>query len=104
MAIIDLEWGIYSVGGTPTSVTTGAASATVNIPNASDGNKARYVRVFATGNAWIMPVQTGGSVAAGTGILIGNSTDIVLNVRGFAQIAHIQQGSAQTVNIVPLDV
>lgn len=97
------EWGKYSVGAACSSATTGASSATVAIPNDSSGTTARYVRIVATGLAWVRPVQTGGSVTAANGLLI-TTNDVVLNVRGFTHIAHIQQGSAQTVNICPLEV
>lgn len=99
-----VEWGVYSVKATPVSATTGASSATVAIPNDSTGSIARYVLLNATGNAWVLPVVgAGGSVAAGSGILLNANNGIVLNVRGQTHIAHIQQGSAQTVNIVPLE-
>jgi hypothetical protein len=98
------EFGVYSLAGTPVSATTGGSSATLALPNAADGTPARWVYIATVaGSAYIRPVQTGGTVAAGAGFPI-TTAGAVFNVRGFTHIAHIQITGAQTLVVVPLEV
>jgi hypothetical protein len=93
-----------TVGAASAQVTSGAASAEVAIPNAADGNKARFVRITSKGNAYIRPVQTGTTVAASNGILIIAAESIYLNVQAFTHIAYIQETSASIIQITPIEV
>lgn len=98
------EWGVLSVAGTPVSATTGASSAVLALPNAADGTDARFVWVqTVAGSCYVMPSLSGGSVSAGAGIVI-TTAPIILNVRGFTHLAHIQITGAQTLVVVPLEV
>ena len=98
------EWGVLSVAGTPVNATTGAASAVLALPNASDGTKARFVWVqTVAGSCYVMPGLSGTTVVAGAGIVI-TTAPIILNVRGFTHLAHIQITGAQTLVVVPLEV
>jgi hypothetical protein len=98
------QWGVYSVIGTPVTVTSSASSQTVAVPNDSTGNPARYCRIVSNGSAYVMPVQTGGTIAAGSGIMVNGTGDFVLYTRGFAKIAYIQEAAGSKVNITPLEV
>lgn len=98
------EWGVLSVAGTPVSATTGAASAELALPNTADGSDARFVWVqTVAGSCYVMPVLTGTAVVAGAGIVI-TTAPIILNVRGYTHLAHIQITGAQTLVVVPLEV
>lgn len=98
------EFGVYSLAGTPTSATTGASSATLALPNTASGTDARWVYVATVaGSCYVMPVQSGGSVTAGAGFPV-TTAGVVLNVRGYTHLAHIQISSAQTLVVVPLEV
>jgi hypothetical protein len=98
------EWGVLSVAGTPVNATTGASSAVLALPTTADGNTAKFVWVqTVAGQCYVMPARSGGSVAAGAGIVI-STNPIILNVRGFSHLAHIQITGAQTLVVVPLEV
>ena len=98
------EFGVYSLAGTPVNATTGAASATLALPNCADGTDARWVYVATVaGSCYVMPVQSGGSVAAGAGFPV-TTAGAILHVRGFTHLAHIQITGAQTLVVVPLEV
>ena len=98
------EFGVYALAGTPVSATTGASSATVALPNCADGTDARWVYVATVaGSCYVMPAQSGGSVAAGAGFPV-TTAGAILNVRDFTHLAHIQITGAQTLVVVPLEV
>ena len=98
------EWGVLSAAGTPVSATTGAASAVLALPDTASGTEARFVWVqTVAGSCYVMPSLSGGSVTAGAGIVI-TTAPIILNVRGYTHLAHIQITGAQTLVVVPLEV
>ncbi len=99
-------WGVYSIAGSPTNVTAGASTANSALPNASDGNRARYIRLLSTGNAWVrLGTSNAVTVDATNGILIGSSNDVVLYCRGSTHIAYLRTGGADvTVSIAPVEV
>ena len=86
--------------------TAGAASARTAIPETSSGVLAKKVAirvVTASETVYVLPVQAGGSVAAGTGFPVAKETPIILHVQGYSHIAHLRAGGADVVfNIVPL--
>ena len=84
------------------TVTTGAASARIAIPNASNGVKARYIRVTASAESYVM---TGGAavVATANSQLVQPSDSVTLTVGGHSHIAYIQGVAAARVNIQPLE-
>ena len=50
---------LLTVNATGLQVTTGAASAVAAIPNAADGNRARFLLVQSKANAYIRPGTSG---------------------------------------------
>lgn len=85
------------------SAATGATSASTAIPNASDGNKPRYIRVAARNESYVKLGVSG--VAATTGdILVQPADAVILHVpTGITHIAYIQGPTAGSVNVVPLE-
>lgn len=93
----------YTIAGASVKATTGAASAVLALPDASNGTEARRVLVqTVAGSCYILPSLSGGSVAAGGGLVI-TTTPIALNVRGFTHLAHIQITGAQMLVVTPLE-
>jgi hypothetical protein len=93
----------YTLAAASASVATSGSSALLALPNASNGSPARRVLVqTVAGSCYVMPALTGGSVAAGAGLVV-TTTPIALNVRGFTHLAHIQITGAQTLVVTPLE-
>lgn len=91
------------VSATGTTVTTGAASATVAIPNASDGSKPRYIRVAAINESFIKLGPAVGVTATNNDILIQPADSLILAVGGNTHVAYIQGAATGRVNIIPLE-
>lgn len=86
-----------------TTVTTGAASANAAIPNASDGNKPRYIRVAATIESYVKLGITG-VTATSNDIMVQPADAVILHVPiGVTHIGYIQGASAGRVNVTPLE-
>lgn len=86
-----------------TTLTTGAASTSATIPNASSGEIPRYIRVAATAACY---VKLGVSAATATAndILVQPADAVILQVpQGVTKIAAIQDTAAGKCNIVPLE-
>lgn len=92
------------VNASGANLATGAASASVAIPNNAAGQKARFVRVLATAACY---VRLGGSgvTAAVADLYVdaGGAGALVLNVLGSTHIAAIQVAAAGLLNVTPLD-
>lgn len=91
---------VTAVGST---ITTGAASTSITIPNDSAGNVPRYVRVSATAACY---VKLGVSAATATAndILVQPADAVVLHIpSGITKIAAIQDSVAGKCNVVPLE-
>lgn len=97
------EAGVYSVNATGTQVTSSGTSAVVAIPNAADGNKARFVRILTSGLAYVRPGFSGTTCTVND-ILCNSNFDLVLNVRGFTHIAYLQESAGAKINITPIEV
>jgi hypothetical protein len=93
---------LLTVNATGTQVTSGAASAVAAIPNAADGNRARFVRIQAKANAYIRP-GTSGTTATANDMLITGNEQVFLNVQSFTHIAYLQETAATIINITPLE-
>lgn len=93
---------VITVVATGSTVTTGAASARITIPNNSAGQKPLYIRVAASAESF---VRLGDSTVTATGndLLIQPADSERLAVGGATHIAYIQGPAAGRVNIVALD-
>jgi hypothetical protein len=91
-----------TVTKTGSTVTTGAATASVAIPTDSGGNIPNYVRVSATTESYVMP-GTSTVVATANSLLVQPADAVILAVRGCTHIAYIQGTAAGKVNITPLE-
>ena len=91
-----------AVAATGTTVTSGAASASVAIPNAADGNRARFVRIQATGLAHVKP---GGSGVACTAddMMVSAGESVILSVKPFTHIAYLEESAGAKLTITPVE-
>jgi aspartate/methionine/tyrosine aminotransferase len=88
---------------TGSTTATGAASAGAAIPNASSGEKPRYIRVAAT-VACTFRIGTGAQTALTTDMLIQPGDAVVLHVpSGVTHYAAIQVAAAGVVQVSPLE-
>lgn len=96
---------IYQVGGaTGTTVTSGAATANVAIPNDSNGTSARVVMLTAGANAGVhVKLGTTNAVVATANDLMIGATPVVVNARGYTWIAYIQETAATKLQIAPVE-
>ena len=93
---------LLTVNAPGSQVTTGASSATAAIPNAADGNRARFLRLQSTGNAYVRP-GTSGTVCTANDILLSPNEALLMNVQGFTHIAYLQESAAAKINITPIE-
>ena len=98
------QWGVYSLSGAPTTVTSSGSSQRVAIPTTADGSTSRAIRVVSNGSAYIMPGNSAVTVSATTGMMVNGTGDFVLLVHGYTHIAYIQEATASKVNLAPLEV
>lgn len=84
------------------TVTTGAASARVAIPNTSSGNKPLYVRVAATVESYVM-LGNSTVVATANSMLVQPADSNLLAVGANTHLAYIQGTGTGKVNITPLE-
>jgi hypothetical protein len=91
-----------TVAAVGTTVTTGASSAAVAIPNAADGSRARFVMVTAKATAYIK-FGTTGVTATVNDILVGPGAPVVFAVKPFTHFAHLQESASTLVNVVPVE-
>jgi hypothetical protein len=94
--------GFIAVNAAGTTVTTGAASAAVNIPTDGSGtNRPNYIRVAATAESYF---NVRGVAATTNDILVQPSDAVVIQVpKGVTQVNYIQGAASAKMNIVPLD-
>jgi hypothetical protein len=94
---------MITVTATGASVTSGESSAAVAIPQDSAGKVARSVRVSATAAAHVK-LGTAGVTAAAGDLMVAPGDAVKLAVAvGLTHIAVIQDTTAGTVNIAPLE-
>lgn len=82
--------------------TTGAASATIAIPNDSSGERATKVLITVQGAAYVLP---GASVVVATtsSIIVSHDAPLMLEVHGLTHIAHLQLTAAQAITVTPIE-
>ena len=93
----------YNLGAVGTTVTSGAVSASVAIPNAADGNRAKQVRLVGTGNLYVKFTK-GVGTATTSDVMVATNFDMVVNCRQFDTISYLQETVAAKLNITPLEV
>lgn len=87
----------FNPSGTGVNLTTGAASANVNITSAAGQN----IRILNTGaNAVAVRWGTGGQTAVATDLTLAPNQAILVNSNGANNIAGISPGGASSLNIV----
>jgi P pilus assembly chaperone PapD len=92
-----------SVNAAGTTVTTGAASASVAVPVDSSGNQPNYVRIAATVESYVK-IGGGTPTATANDIMVQPADAIILQVpRVASKVAYIQGTATGKVNITPLD-
>lgn len=84
------------------TITTGAASARIAIPNDDSGVPARKVYVAATVAAYVLPGAVAVDAAAGDMLLVPGDHQ-VLDVAGCSHIAAIQVAAAGVVSVTPVE-
>jgi hypothetical protein len=84
------------------SITTSGVSASVSIPNASSGERPRYIRVAATVAACVRLGTAPTATTADTQIQPGDAL-IMMVPGGITSIAAIQVSAAGSVQISPLE-
>lgn len=88
---------------TGTTVTTGASSASITIPNTSAGSKPRFVRVAATVESYVK-IGVAGVTATTNDILVQPADAAILSIPdGITTIAYIQGATSGKVNVLPLE-
>lgn len=93
---------VITVTAVGTTVTTGAASASVAIPDNSAGTRPLYVRITASAESFVR-LGTSGVTATGNDMLVQPADSVILAVGGCTHVAYIQGTAAARVNIVPLE-
>lgn len=102
MGILANSDNAYNVGATGNTVTAGASSATVAIPNDSQGRRARLVRLQVTGNLYVK-FGVAGITATGNDMLLSPNFDVLVNCMQHTTIAYIQESASAKLNITPLE-
>lgn len=98
-----MNFDALTVASSGVQVVASATSATVAIPNTADGNKARYVRIQSTANAYIKPVVGGTSTCTVNDVLLSPNDDVRLSVHQFTHIAYLQETASAKINITPVE-
>lgn len=85
-----------------TGATSGAASATITIPNDSSGSVARKVLITVEGSTYVLPGASG-VTATTSSIIVNPESPLLLDVRGLTHIAHLQLTAAQRITVTPVE-
>ncbi len=96
------SFNAITVAAAGTTVTTSGSSANVAIPNAADGNRARFVRVQATGMAHVKPGGSGVACTAND-LMVSGSEAVILSVKPFTHIAYLEETTGAKLNIAPIE-
>lgn len=88
------------------TVTSGAASARVAIPNNAAGTTARAIRIMCPVHAAYAYIRVGNSavVATSNSVVVNGEEELVLDVTGCTHIAYIEGSTAALINIAPIEV
>ena len=80
----------------------GAASANVAIPNASDGNRPRWIRLASTQPCYVR-IGTSGVTAAAGDLLVQPADAVILRAQSLTHVAAIQVTAGGVLQISPLE-
>jgi hypothetical protein len=94
--------GFIAVAATGIQVTTGAASGVAAIPNDASGRRARRVRLQALASCYVRPGFAGTTCTAND-ILLTPSEAVLLEVRQFTHLAHLQESAAARFTMTPVE-
>ena len=98
---IDTKDAIHvAVAGT--TVTSGAASASVAVPNNSAGVRARVLRLVSPGNVYVK-LGNGATTATTSDMMISANLDTYVNTQNFNTIAYLEATAGALLNITPLE-
>jgi hypothetical protein len=97
-----MSQGFFSVAASGLSVTTGAASAVAAIPNDASGNRARRVRLQALATCHVRPGFAGTACTTGD-LLLTPYEAVLLDVKPFTHVAHLQQSAAAVFVMTPVE-
>lgn len=84
------------------SATTGAASATIAIPNNSAGKPALKVMITVEGLTHVLP-GTSAAVATTASTIVSASAPLLIDTVGISHIAHLQLTAAQLIVVTPIE-
>lgn len=90
---------VSAVGAT---VTSGAGSASVAVPNNSTGGRAKLVRVSATGNLYVK-FSVGAATCTTNDVMLTTTPEYVC-CQNYDTISYLQEAVAAKLNITPLEV
>lgn len=96
-------FNFVNVGAVGTTVTSGASSANVAIPNDGSGARAKAVRITATALAHVKLINGTGTAATANDLMVGPGDGINLYCKNYDHVAYIQETAAAKINIAPLE-
>ncbi len=96
------NFDVIKLSAAGATITTGAASASIAIPNDSTGTRAKRVVVAATVAAYCRPGASTITAAAGDLLLVPGDHH-VLDVGGHTHIAGIQVSAAGVIAVTPVE-
>lgn len=96
------NFDLVKIAAAGSTITTGAASARIAIPNDSTGIRAKRVVVAATVAAYCRPGDSSVAAVAGDLLLVPGDSRI-LDVAGQTHIAGIQVAAAGVIAVTPVE-
>lgn len=91
-----------TVQATGVNIATSGVSASATIPNASDGNLPRYVRIAASAAAYVRLAKTT-ATAVNTDLMVQPGDAVILSTNGCDKVAGLQVAAAGVVQVSPLE-
>lgn len=92
---------VLKFGSAGTRITTGASAHTA-IPNAADGNPAKWVRLTAIGAIYFRPTRNTGTITNADAYLPAGDS-VILDVQGWSHMGTLQSSAAEVAILTPLD-
>jgi len=92
----------YRIAATGITVVSGGTSASTAVPNAADGQRARFIRLQVTGNLYVK-LTFGAGTCTNNDVLLSPNFDVILHTRGYDTISYLQEAVGAKLNITPLE-